>query len=219
MRPSLSPGSWWADHLQLPGYDPLATAGRSRFDIWAAEQALAMCTQWLATPLTSWEEALLLNLWGWRQSNGQRRYATVYAEPYRQDALATWCATLGLLLLCLAPPRRAPQVTVAYAQAPLAAEAYTHVVAAIGRTPAWTGALRLDPARQVVATPQGGTLTLGSMVALVPGEVLVRREGGPPFTLVVATRDAEPSPTIAPIAVAARHALLGETLDVLPAFV
>ena len=219
MLSSLSPGSWWADHLQLPGYNPLATAGRSHFDIWAAEQALAVCTQWLATPLSPWEEALLLNLWGWRQADGQRRYATVYAEPYRQDALAPWCAMLGLLLLCMAPPRRAPQVTVAYAQVSLATDAYTHVVAAIGRTPAWTGALRLDPAHQVVATPQGGTLTLGSTAALVPGEVLVRREGSPPFTLAVATRDAEPSPTVAPIAAAARQVLGGETLGVLPAFV
>ena len=106
-----------------------------------------------------------------------------------------------------------------YAQAPLAADAYTYVVAAIARTPAWTGALRLDPECQVVATPRGGTLTLGDTVALVPGEVLVRREGDPPFTLAVATRDAEPSPTIAPIAAAARQALVGETLGVLPAFV
>lgn len=219
MPPSLSPGSWWDAHLQLPGYNPLATAGHSHFDIWAAEQALAMCTQWLATPLSPWEAALLLNLWGWRRADGQRRYATVYAEPYRQDALATWCAMLGLLLLCMAPPRRAPQVTVSYAQAPLAADAYTHVVAAIGRTPAWTGTLRLDPERQVVATPQGGILTLGSTAALVPGEVLVCREGSPPFTLAVATRDAEPSPTVAPIAAAARQALIGETLGVLPAFV
>jgi hypothetical protein len=219
MPPSLSPGSWWAEHLQLPGYNPLATAGRSHFDIWAAEQALAMCTQWLATPLSPWEEALLLNLWGWRQANGQRRYTTVYAEPYRQDALAPWCATLGLLLLCMAPPRRAPQVTVSYAQAPLAADAYTHVVAAIVRTPAWTGTLQLDPARQVVATPRGGTLTLSAMTVLVPGEVLVRREGDPPFTLAVATRDAEQSPTVAPIATAARQALVGETMGVLPAFV
>jgi hypothetical protein len=219
MPPSLSLGSWWAEHLQLPGYNPLATAGRSHFDIWAAEQALAVCTQWLATPLSPWEEALLLNLWGWRQANGQRRYVTVYAEPYRQDALATWCATLGLLLLCMAPPRRAPQVSVSYAHASLAADAYTHVVAAIARTPTWTGALRLDPARQVVATPQGGTLTLGAMAALVPGEALVRREGSPPFTLAVATRDAEPSPTIAPIAAAARQALGGAILGVLPAFV
>jgi hypothetical protein len=219
MPPSLFPGSWWADHLQLPGYDPVATAGRSRFDIWAAEQARAMCTRWLATPLTPWEEALLLNLWGWRQADGQRRYTTVYAEPYRQNALVSWCATLGLLLLCMAPPRRVPQVTVAYAEAPLAADAYAHVVAAIERTPAWTGALQLDPSRQVVGTPQGGTLTLNTLAALVPGEALVRREGGPPFILAVATRDAEPSPTVAPIAAAARQALVEATPDVLPAFV
>lgn len=217
MLPAIPIGSWWTDHLQLPGYDPIATAGPYRFDPRAAEQALDFFTQLLPSPLSSWETAIILNLWGWRQADGRRRYATVYAEPYRQDALALWCATLGLLLLCTAPPRRAPQVTVAYAQGSLAAEAYAYVVAAITRMPAWTGALRCDPARQAVVTPRGGTLIVGSDPVLAPGEVLLRREGGPLFTLAVATRDAEPSPTVAPIAQAARQALTGEPVPVLPA--
>ena len=210
-------GSWWIEHLQLPGYDPIATAGPSRFDPRAAEQALGFFTQLLPSPLSPWEAAILLNLWGWRQADGRRRYVTVYAEPYRPDALTLWCATLGLLMLCTAPPRRAPQVTVVYAQDTLPAEVYAHVVAAIARIPAWTGALRCDPVRQVVAASRGGTLTIGSDPALAPGEVLLRREGGPPFTLAVATRDAEPSPTVAPIAQAARQALTGEPVPVLPA--
>ena len=219
MSPAPSLGSYWTEHLQLPGYDPIATAGPTRFDPRAAEQALGFFTQILPDALSPWEAAIVLNLWGWRQADGRRRYMTVYAEPYRQDTLALWCATLGLLLLCTAPPRRAPQVTVAYAQDTLAAEAYAHVVAALARMPAWTGALRCDPARQVVATSLGGTLTIDSAPVLAPGEVLLRREGGPSFTLAVATRDAEPSPTVAPIAQAARQALAGETLSVLPAFV
>jgi len=217
MSPASPLGSWWTDHLQLPGYDPIATAGPCRFDLRAAEQALGFCTQLLPSSLSRWEAAIVLNLWGWRQADGRGRYATVYAEPYRQDSLVLWCVTLGLLLLCTAPPRRAPQVTVTYAQDTLAAEAYAHVVAAIARMPAWTAALRCDPIRQVVATPRGGTLTIGSAPILAPGEVLLRREGGPPFTLAVATRDAEPSPTVAPIAQAARQALAGEPLPVLPA--
>ncbi len=52
MRPSLSPGPWWTAHLQLPGYDPIATAGACHFDIRAAEQALVVWTQWLSTPLS-----------------------------------------------------------------------------------------------------------------------------------------------------------------------
>jgi hypothetical protein len=217
MSPAPPLGSWWTDHLQLPGYDPIATAGPSQFDPRAAEQALAFVTQLLPSPLSRWEAAIVLNLWGWRQADGRRRYATVYVEPYRQDVLALWCATLGLLLLCTAPPRRAPQVTVTYAQDPLAGEAYAHVVAAIARIPAWTAALQCDPVHQVVATPRGGTLTIGSAPILAPGEVLLRREGGPPFTLAVATRDAELSPTVAPIAQAARQALAGEPGPVLPA--
>jgi hypothetical protein len=210
-------GSWWIAHLQLPGYDPIATAGPARFDPRAAEQALGFFTHLLPSPVSRWEAAIILNLWGWRQADGRRRYAMVYVEPYRQDALVLWCATLGLLLLCTAPPRRAPQVTITYAQDTLAGEAYAHVVAAIAQMPAWTDALRRDPARQVVTTSRGGTLTMGSAPDLAPGEVLLRREGGPPFTLAVATRDAESSPTVAPIAQAARQALAGEPGPVLPA--
>lgn len=218
MPPSLSPGSWWAAHLQLPGYDPLATAGHCHFDIRAAEQALVVCTQCFPTPLSPWEEALLLNLWGWRSMDGRRRYPTVYAEPYRHDALALWCATLGLMLLGLAPPRRAPQVTVSYAQRALAAAAARHVETLLTREAAWTGAFSYDSARQVVTAPLGGTLSVVCNPALVPGEVLLHREGGPPLLLAVATRDADPSPTVAPIAAAARQALAGEPLPVLPAF-
>ena len=60
--------------------------------------------------------------------------------------------------------------------------------------------LGLDPGHYAVRTPQGGTLTLACAAALCPGEVLLHREGGQPLTLAVATRDAEPSPMVAPIA-------------------
>ena len=40
MSPAPPLGSWWTDHLQLPGYDPISTAGPARFDPRAAEQAL-----------------------------------------------------------------------------------------------------------------------------------------------------------------------------------
>lgn len=216
LSPSL--GSWWTEHLQLPGYDPIATAGTCHFDLRTAEQALVFCTQALHRPLSPWEEAIVLNLWGWRQADGRRRYVTVYAEPYRQDALAPWCAALALWLLCAAPLRRAPQVTVSYAQAALAADVYTQMATAIARESALLGAFLLDPARQAMGTPRGGTLTLAWASALLPGEVLLHREGGQPLTLAVATRDAERSPTVAPIAEAALQALGGETVPILPAF-
>jgi hypothetical protein len=217
MSPAPPLGSWWMDHLQLPGYDPIATAGPSRFDPRAAEQALGFFIQLLSSPLSRWEEAIILNLWGWRQAQGQRRYVTVYAEPYRQDVLALWCATLGLWVLRAAPPRRAPQVTVSYAQAPLRAEVSTWVAATLAPTSAWGAGLLLDPGRHAVQTPQGGTLTLACAAELCLGEVLLHREGGQPLTLAVATRDAEPSPMVAPIAQAARQALAGEPVPVLPA--
>lgn len=217
MRPSTSLGSWWIAHLQLPGYDPIATAGACRFDIRAAEQALVFCTQALHLPLSPWEEAILLNLWGWRHADGRRRYVTVYAEPYRQDALAVWCATLALWLLRAAPPRRAPQVVVAYAQAALAADVYQQVAAALTGESTLRGAFLLDPGHQAVGTPTGGRLTLVPASTLLPGEVLLRREDGQPLALAVATRDAEHSPTVAPMADAARQALAGETVSVLPA--
>jgi hypothetical protein len=219
MSPALPLGSWWTDHLPLPGYDPITTAGPSRFDPRAAEQALGFFTQLLPSPLSPWETAIVLNLWSWRQAHGQRRYVTVYAEPYRQDALALWCATLGLWVLRAAPPRRAPQVTVSYAQAPLTADVYTQVAATLTPASTCSTALLLDPERHAVRTPQGGTLTLACAAELYPGEVLLHREGGQPLTLAVATRDAEPSPLVAPIAQAARQALAGEPVPVLPAFV
>ena len=218
MPPALTLDPWWTAHLQLPGYDPIATAGTWHCDLRAAEQAQVFVTQALDRALSPWEQAIVCNLWGWRQADGQRRYATVYAEPYRPEALALWSVALGLWLLLAAPPRRAPQVTVAYAQAPRAAEAYAHVAAAITRVPAWTGALVLVPERQAVETARGGRLTVQCDPGLAPGEVLLRREGGPPFLLAVATRDAEPSPTVAPIAAVARQALTETTMAVLPAF-
>ena len=112
---------------------------------------------------------------------------TVYAEPDRPDALALWCATLGLWVL------RAPQVTVSYAQASLTADVYTQVAATLTQASAWCAA------------------------GLCPGEALLHREGGQPLTLAVVTRDAEPSPMVAPIAQAARQALAGEPVPVLPA--
>jgi hypothetical protein len=68
-----------------------------------------------------------------------------------------------------------------------------------------------------VQTPKGDTLTLVYAAGLCPGEVLLQQEGGQPLTLAVATRDAEPSPLVAPIAQAARQALAGEPVPVLPA--
>jgi hypothetical protein len=217
MSSAIPLGSWWTDHLQLPGYDPIATAGPSRFDPRTAEQALGFFTQLLPSPVSPWEAAIVLNLWGWRQANGQRRYMTVYAEPYRQDALALWCATLGLWVLRAAPPRRAPQVTVSYAQASLTADVSTQVAVILAQASAWSAVLLLDPGHHAVRTPQGGTLTLACAAGLYPGEVLLHQEGGQPLTLAVATRDAEPSPTVAPIAQAARQALAGEPVPVLPA--
>jgi hypothetical protein len=210
MLPSTSLGSWWMAHLQLPGSDPIATAGACRFDIRAAEQAPPL-------PLSPWEEAILLNLWGWRHADGQRRYVTVYAEPYRHDTLAVWCATLALWLLRAAPPRRAPQVVVAYAQAALAADVYQQVAAALTGESTLRGAFLLDPGAQAVGTPTGGRLTLVQASTLLPGEVLLRREDGQPLALAVATRDAEHSLTVAPMAEAARQALAGEAVSVLPA--
>lgn len=217
MPPPTSLSAWWTTHLQLPGYDPIATAGSCHLDMRAAEQAVVFCTQVLRRPMSAWEEAIILNLWGWRQANGQRRYVTVYAEPYRHDALALWCAAFALWLLRAAPVRRAPQVTVAYARAALAAEAYALIAAASGHDAVWGGAVRLDPERQTVGTPGGGLLTSLYDTELVSGEVLVQRTGGPPMTLAVATRDAEHSATVAPLAEAAQQALAGQAATVLPA--
>jgi hypothetical protein len=115
------------------------------------------------------------------------------------------------------PPRRAPQVVVAYAQAALAADVYQQVAAALTGESTLRGAFLLDPGAQAVGTPTGGRLTLVQASTLLPGEVLLRREDGQPLALAVATRDAEHSLTVAPMAEAARQALAGEAVSVLPA--
>jgi hypothetical protein len=109
-------------------------------------------------------------------------------------------------------------VTVSYARDAVAADAYAHVTEAIARESTLVGSLLLDPERQVVGTPRGGTITIVWVSALFPGEVLLRREGGQPLTLAVATRDAEPSHMVAAVAETARQALAGKTVPVLPAF-
>ena len=82
---------------------------------------------------------------------------------------------------------------------------------------AWSAGLLLDPGHHAVRTPQGGTLTLACAAELCPGEVLLHREGGQPLTLAVATRDAEPSSTVAPIAQAARQTLAKRPVPALAA--
>ncbi|MGE3536157.1 MAG: hypothetical protein AB7N91_01825 [Candidatus Tectimicrobiota bacterium] len=219
MPPPPSLGSWWSTHLQLPGYDPIATAGLCRFDMRAAEQALTFCTQLLDRSLSAWEAAIILNLWGWRRADGRRRYVTVYAEPYRQDALIMWCAVLALWLLRAAPPRRPPHVTLSYAQAPLAAQIYAQVATSLTRQPALLGTLSLEPAQQSVETSRGGRLSFDWLAELYTGEILLRREEEQPLTLAVSTRDAERSPLVEPLAEAAQQALAGQPGVILPAVV
>src|SRR5919202_4997518 len=99
---------------------------------------------------------------------------------------------------CSGRRRRAPQVTVSYAQALLRADVSAQEAATLTQASAWCAGLLLDPAHHAVRTPQGGTLTLTCAAGLYPGEVLLHREGDQPLTLAVATRDAEPSPTVTP---------------------
>ena len=59
MSPAPPLSSWWTDHLQLPGYDPIATAGPARFDPRAAEQALGLCRKvgfWRPNPKIGYQK-------------------------------------------------------------------------------------------------------------------------------------------------------------------
>ena len=217
MPPALALDPWWTAHLQLPGYDPIATAGTWHCDLRAAEQAQVFVTQALDRALSPWEQAIVCNLWGWRQADGQRRYATVYAEPYRPEALALWSVALGLWLLLAAPPRRAPQVTVAYAQATRAAVAYAHVVAAITRVPAWRGPScscpGARPSRRHGVADSRCTTTRPWLQAKCCCAVRAARRFSWRWR-----PGRRALPTVAPIAAVARQALTETTLAVLPAF-
>lgn len=83
----------WADLLrQTPGYDSIATAGESVFNVEEAERALAFFPEMLRHvegemagkpfALETWQKAIVANLFGWQRKDRKGRWVRRYREVF-----------------------------------------------------------------------------------------------------------------------------------------
>jgi phage terminase large subunit-like protein len=92
----------------IPGYDPLASAGDCRFDAAAAQRAIDFfhecltftAGEWMGQPflLQPWQRAIIGNLFGWKRSDGRRRYREAFIFVPRKCGKSELAGGLGNLL-------------------------------------------------------------------------------------------------------------------------
>ncbi|MCC7291475.1 MAG: terminase large subunit [Phycisphaerales bacterium] len=92
----------------IPGYDPFLFSGESCFDPKAAQRALDFfeecltftAGEWMGQPfrLQPWQQAVVANLFGWKRSNGMRRYREAFIYVPRKSGKSTLAGGLGNLL-------------------------------------------------------------------------------------------------------------------------
>jgi phage terminase large subunit-like protein len=97
------------DYQLIPGYDPVATAGDCTFDEKAAERAVAFfhecltftAGEWMGKPfvLQPWQRAIVGNLFGWKRSDGRRRYREALIFVPRKCGKSELAGGLGNLLV------------------------------------------------------------------------------------------------------------------------
>ena len=88
----------------IPGYDPFATAGDCHFDEAAAQRVLDFFPAYLTHikgpiagqpyHLNPWEQAVAVNLFGWKRPDGTRRYREVGIWVGRKNNKSTFAAGL-----------------------------------------------------------------------------------------------------------------------------
>lgn len=93
----------------IPGYDPVATAGDCVFDEKAAQLAIDFfpeCLKHVKGELAGqpfilgpWEQAIIANLFGWKRSDGTRRYRKVFVEVARKNGKTTLAAGIVIYVL------------------------------------------------------------------------------------------------------------------------
>lgn len=104
----------WAKRLRrIPGYDPIATAGRCTFDAATAQAALDFFPAYLkhvkgekgGAPFTlePWQAAIVANLFGWKRPDGTRRYRELFLFVPRKNGKTPLSAGLVLLTLFCDP--------------------------------------------------------------------------------------------------------------------
>lgn len=102
----------WAELLRnVPGYDPITTAGECRFDTDAASLALEFFDECVhhvkgetagqCFGLQPWQRAVVANIYGWRRPDGSRRYREALIYVPRKNGKTTLAAGLVLVALFL----------------------------------------------------------------------------------------------------------------------
>lgn len=101
----------WCDLLRLlPGYDPFKQAGDCWFDEAAAKHAMGFFPALIkhvegakaGEPFTlePWEQSIVANLFGWKRTDGRRRYREAYLQLSRGNGKSAFGAGLALYGLC-----------------------------------------------------------------------------------------------------------------------
>ena len=95
-------------YRKIPGYDPFATADGCRLDRSAAKRAINFfpdcltftAGQWRGHPfqLEPWQQAIVGNLFGWKRSDGTRRYREAFIYVPRKCGKSELAGGLGNLL-------------------------------------------------------------------------------------------------------------------------
>lgn len=90
----------------LPGYDPHLQAGDCRFDVEAAEHAVAFFPRYLRHAkgrhagqpfeLAPWQKSVVANLYGWKRPDGSRRYRECLVYVAKKNGKTAFGAGLSL---------------------------------------------------------------------------------------------------------------------------
>lgn len=128
--------------LLLPGYDPWEQAGDCWFDETAAVRAASFFPDVLKHvegelaghpfELELWQQAFVMNLFGWKRPDGLRRYRESFLEVPRKNGKTPLCAGIVLLLL-LADGELGAQVYAAAGDKQQAALLYRHAAGMVAQ--------------------------------------------------------------------------------------
>jgi len=137
--------SKWVKLLtEIPGYDPIATAGDCTFDVDAAENAIGFFHDHLCLIegekagqpffLEPWQKCIVANLFGWKRPNGTRRYRESFIFVPRKNGKTPFVAGLvNYVAYCDQEP--GAQIYAAAGEREQAALTYRHAAGMIARNP------------------------------------------------------------------------------------
>jgi phage terminase large subunit-like protein len=95
--------------IDIAGFDPVKTAGDCWYDKEAADRAVGFFRDCLTHvkgekagqpfELDNWQENIVSAMFGWKRTDGTRRFRTAYIEIPRKNGKSTLCAGLALYML------------------------------------------------------------------------------------------------------------------------